>query len=68
MHRFSDIPQRGDVTTYDEWDFIVEAADERRVLSIRAIQRVSGHSLDAPTDLAALTETAQPITSSEPNR
>ena len=68
MHRFSDIPQRGDVTTYDEWDFIVEAADERRVLSIRAIQRVSGHSLDAPTNLAALTETAQPITSSEPNR
>ena len=68
MHRFSDIPQRGDVTTYDEWDFIVEAADERRVLSIRAIQRVSGYSLDAPTDLAALTETAQPITSSEPNR
>ena len=68
MHRFSDIPQRGDVTTYDEWDFIVEAADERRVLSIRAIQRVSGHSLDALTDLAALTETVQPTTSSEPNR
>jgi putative hemolysin len=39
MHRFGDIPKRGDCTSYDNWDFTVEAADERRVLSVRAIKR-----------------------------
>ena len=67
MHRFSDIPLRGDVTTYDDWDFIVEAADERRVLSIRAIKRPD-RSPDAPTDLAPISDAAQPATVSEPNR
>ncbi len=39
MHRFGDIPKRGDCTGYDGWDFTVEAADERRVLSVRAQKR-----------------------------
>ncbi len=67
MHRFSDIPLRGDVTTYDDWDFIVEAADERRVLSIRAIKRPDA-SIDAPTDFAPISDAAQPAAVSEPNR
>ena len=66
MHRFSDIPQRGDVTTYDEWDFIVEAADERRVLSIRAIKRADSSASDATADLAQLANVTQPA--SEVNR
>ena len=66
MHRFSDIPQRGDVTTYDEWDFIVEAADERRVLSIRAIKRADSSAPDATADLAQLANVTQPA--SEVNR
>ena len=68
MHRFSDIPQRGVVTTYDDWDFIVEAADERRVLSIRAIKRLDVDAPDAMTDLTPINDAAQPAPVSEPNR
>jgi putative hemolysin len=41
MHRFGDIPKRGDCTTYDDWDFTVEAADERRVISVRAQRKMN---------------------------
>lgn len=68
MHRFSDIPQRGVVTTYDDWDFIVEAADERRVLSIRAIKRLDVDAPDAMTDLTPINDAVQPAPVSEPNR
>lgn len=43
MHRFGDIPKRGDSIEYDGWDFTVEAADERRVLSVRAKKRSEGN-------------------------
>jgi putative hemolysin len=46
MHRFGDIPKRGDCTTYDGWDFTVEAADERRVISVR----VQKHTLETNPD------------------
>ena len=68
MHRFSDIPQRGDVTTYDDWDFIVEAADERRVLSIRAMKRADATTNTDTSDLVPITDANQPAALSEPNR
>lgn len=73
MHRFSDIPQRGDATTYDDWDFIVEAADERRVLSIRAIKRPDEATPDGPADLtlsnqSGFGDATQGAAPSDPNR
>jgi CBS domain containing-hemolysin-like protein len=56
LHRFGDIPKRGDTTTYDDWDFTVEAADERRVLSVRAIKRAA--PLPEPNDLAQVAESS----------
>jgi putative hemolysin len=35
MHAFGDIPKAGEMTVYDGWEFIVESADDRRVLSVR---------------------------------
>ncbi len=35
MHAFADIPKVGETTTYDGWEFIVEAADDRRVFQVR---------------------------------
>jgi putative hemolysin len=39
MHAFADIPKAGEVTVYDGWEFIVESADDRRVLLVR-VQKV----------------------------
>jgi CBS domain containing-hemolysin-like protein len=62
MHRFGDIPKRGDTTTYDDWDFTVEAADERRVLSVRATKRAA--TTPETSDLAVVAETS-PVRSLE---
>lgn len=40
MHQFGDIPKTGESTTYDGWEFIVDAADDRRVLKVR-VRKVS---------------------------
>jgi CBS domain containing-hemolysin-like protein len=56
MHRFGDIPKRGDCTTYDDWDFTVEAADERRVISVRARRKLDASADPLPEAARALVE------------
>jgi putative hemolysin len=50
MHEFGDIPKVGEQIAYDGWEFIVAAADDRRVLQIRA-QKVSETSAPINPDL-----------------
>ncbi len=50
MHAFNDIPQVGETTTYDGWEFIVEAADDRRVQKVKA-RRISNTEPVNPDDL-----------------
>jgi CBS domain containing-hemolysin-like protein len=46
MHAFGDIPKAGETTVYDGWEFIVESADDRRVLQVRV--RKLGESVTDP--------------------
>jgi putative hemolysin len=45
MHAFGDIPKAGESTVYDGWEFIVESADDRRVLQVR-VRKLGETALD----------------------
>jgi putative hemolysin len=43
-YRFGDIPKSGEATLYDDWEFIVEGADEKSVHRVRAKKLVSAEA------------------------
>jgi putative hemolysin len=50
-YRFGDIPKSGEATLYDDWEFIVEGADEKSVHRVRAKKLVSAEASEEPPEL-----------------
>ncbi len=45
-YRFGDIPKSGEATLYDNWEFIVEGADEKSVHRVRARKLISAEDAE----------------------
>jgi putative hemolysin len=50
-YRFGDIPKSGEATLYDDWEFIVEGADEKSVHRVRARKLVSAEASEEVPEL-----------------
>ena len=62
-HQFGYIPQQGEETELEGWIFQIEAADERRILKVRASKIPDENQMIEPKNNQGASESAQNLTS-----